>query len=85
MLSLAKNLETASAGVIWDGTPLKAPVIPAKAGTQSVDSGFPKVCGVGSRFRRSDCDSRLPVSQMAPVPRRLYPSTDEPLGPLGDG
>jgi hypothetical protein len=27
-------------GVIWDGIPLETPVIPAKAGIQSVDNAF---------------------------------------------
>jgi hypothetical protein len=30
------------------------PVIPAKAGIQSDDRTFPKVCGVDSRFRGND-------------------------------
>jgi hypothetical protein len=30
-------------GVIWDGISFETPVIPAKAGIQSFDSGFPKV------------------------------------------
>jgi hypothetical protein len=45
---------TAGAGVIWDGISSEAPVIPAKAGIQSVDSGFPKILGVDSRFRGND-------------------------------
>jgi hypothetical protein len=32
------------------------PVIPAKAGIQSLDSLFLKTCGVDSRFRGNDCD-----------------------------
>ena len=51
------------AGVIWNGDPLEPPVIPAKAGIQSDDSTFPKVCGVDSRFRGND-----QVSQMTPIP-----------------
>jgi hypothetical protein len=35
-------------------------VIPAKAGIQSVDTAFPKVCGVDSRFRGNDCDLQRP-------------------------
>jgi hypothetical protein len=31
-------------GVIWDGIPFETPVIPAKAGIQSVDRALPKVC-----------------------------------------
>ena len=42
------------AGAIWNGGPLEPPVIPAKAGIQSVESTFPKVCGVDSRFRGND-------------------------------
>jgi hypothetical protein len=56
-------------GVIWNGDPLdppvipaKALVIPAKAGIQSDDSTFPRVCGVDSRFRGND-----QVSQMTPI------------------
>ena len=33
----------------------EGPVIPAKAGIQSVDSASPKVCEVDSRFRGNDC------------------------------
>jgi hypothetical protein len=47
--------------VIRNGDPLEPPVIPAKApvilakaGIQSDDSTFPKVCGVDSRFRGND-------------------------------
>ena len=50
------------AGVIWNGDPLEPPVIPAKAGIQSGDSTFPRVCGVDSRFRGND-----EVSQMTPI------------------
>ena len=42
------------ADVIRNGDPLEPPVIPAKAGIQSDDSRFPKVCGVDSRFRGND-------------------------------
>jgi hypothetical protein len=35
--------------------PFETPVIPAKAGIQSVDSAIPKVCQVDSRFRGNDC------------------------------
>ena len=48
------------AGVIWDGILFEAPVIPAKAGIQSVDSAFLKVCGVDSRFRGNDCNFDRP-------------------------
>jgi hypothetical protein len=51
------------AGVIWNGDPLEPPVIPAKAGIQSHDSTFLKVCGVDSRFRGNDW-----ASQMTPIP-----------------
>ena len=47
-------------GVIWDGIPFETPVIPAKAGIQSVGSAFPKVCGVDSRFRGNDCGLMRP-------------------------
>jgi hypothetical protein len=46
--------------VIWDGIPFETPVISAKAGTQSVDSAFPKVCPVDSRFRGNDYGSQRP-------------------------
>jgi hypothetical protein len=36
------------------GATREPPVIPAKAGIQSVDSVFPKVCRVDSRFRGND-------------------------------
>jgi hypothetical protein len=38
----------------------ETPVIPAKAGIHSVDSAFPKVCGVDSRFRGNDCGLERP-------------------------
>jgi hypothetical protein len=41
-------------GVIWNGIPYEPRVIPAKAGIQSVESAFPKVCRVDSRFRGND-------------------------------
>ena len=44
----------AGGGVIWNGIPHETPVIPAKAGIQSVDNGFPGVCGVDSCFRGND-------------------------------
>jgi hypothetical protein len=39
---------------------IEPPVIPAKAGIQSDDSTFPKVCGVDSRFRGNDCGLQRP-------------------------
>ena len=48
-------------GVIWRGTRFDTPVIPAKAGIQSVDSTSPKVCRVDSRFRGNDCDFLRPA------------------------
>jgi hypothetical protein len=57
----------AGGGVIWNGIPFEAPVIPAKgpvipanAGIHSVDSAFPKVCRVDSRFRGNDCGFERP-------------------------
>ena len=41
-------------GVICGARAFQAAVIPAKAGIQSVDNSFPKVCGVDSRFRGND-------------------------------
>jgi hypothetical protein len=38
------------ARVIWHRDPLEPPVIPAKAGIQSGDRTFPKVCRVDSAF-----------------------------------
>jgi hypothetical protein len=46
--------------VIWNSFPFGRPVIPAKAGIQSINSAFPKVCGVDSRFRGNDCDLHCP-------------------------
>ena len=43
-----------SGGVIWYWVPFETPVIPAKAGIQSFDNAFPKVCRVDSRFRGND-------------------------------
>jgi hypothetical protein len=42
------------AGVICETWALEAVVIPAKAGIQSLDSAFPQVCRVDSRFRGND-------------------------------
>ena len=47
-------------GVIWNGGPLEPRVIPAKAGIQSDDSTFAKVCGVDSRFCGNDCGFERP-------------------------
>jgi len=57
-----RGFRVSGGGVIWDGIPLGTPVIPAKAGIQSVDSAFLKVCRVDSRFRGNDCsvDSAFP-------------------------
>jgi hypothetical protein len=41
------------ARVIWDGIAFETPVIPAKAGIQSVDSTFPKVCDVAPERARA--------------------------------
>ena len=46
--------------VVWDKTGFETPVIPAKAGIQFVDSVFPKVREVASRFRGNDCDFERP-------------------------
>ena len=42
-------------GVIWNRIAFEAPVIPGKAGIQSVGGAFPMACGVDSRFRGNDC------------------------------
>jgi len=47
--------EPTGADVIWDWTPSAAPVIPAKAGIQSVGCAFHEAWGVDSRFRGNDC------------------------------
>jgi hypothetical protein len=54
------RLNSAEVLVIWNGDPLEPPVIPAKAGMQSDDSTFPKVCRVDSRFRGNDCGFERP-------------------------
>ena len=48
-------LRSYGGGVIWGRIPFETPVIPAKAGSHSFDSAFPKVCRVDSRFRGNDC------------------------------
>ena len=48
---------------MWNGDALEPPVIPAKAGIQSDNSTFPRVCGVDSRFRGNDW-----LSQITPIP-----------------
>ena len=40
--------------------PHQPPVIPAKAGIQSDDIAFAKVCGVDSRFRGNDEGAQMP-------------------------
>src|SRR5439155_3550381 len=41
-------------GVNWNRIAFEAPVIPAKAGIQSVGGTFPMACGRDSRFRGND-------------------------------
>src|SRR5436305_10470964 len=41
-------------GVNWNRIAFEAPVIPAKAGIQSVGGAFPMACGRDSRFRGND-------------------------------
>ena len=55
-MGLGWGAQNMGGGVIWHGVPFETPVIPAKAGIQPVDSAFPKVWGVDSRFRGNDCD-----------------------------
>ena len=49
-----------SRGLDHFSIPCETPVIPAKAGIQSVHSAFPKVRGVDSRFRGNDCGLERP-------------------------
>ena len=42
------------AGVVWNGITRHTPVIPAKAGIQSIGHGWAKLFGVDSRFRGND-------------------------------
>ena len=49
-----------SRGLDHFSIPCETPVIPAKAGIQSVHSTFPKVRGVDSRFRGNDCGLERP-------------------------
>ena len=58
-------------GVIWNIIPYETPVIPAKAGIQSVDSAFPKVYGVDSRFRGNDCGLERPCLANDTTAQRL--------------
>jgi hypothetical protein len=53
-------LKKTSWGFTRDGMPFETLVIPAKAGIQSANSTFPKVCGIDSRFRGNDCESQRP-------------------------
>ena len=62
-------------GVIWNGIPYQTPVIPAKAGIQSVDSAFLKVCGVDSRFRGNDCGLQRPCLAKDTSAQNCYNST----------
>jgi hypothetical protein len=59
-------------GVIWNIIPYEKPVIPAKAGIKSVDSVFPKVCGVDSRFRGNDCGLQRPCRANHTTTRASY-------------
>src|SRR5271157_5188694 len=43
-------------GVIWNGIHFEGPVIPAKAGIQPVETTFPDLCKLDSRFRGNDCN-----------------------------
>src|SRR5271157_4072277 len=52
---VSRQVTVAADSVIWNIIPNQTPVIPAKAGIQSVDSAFPKGCRVDSRFRGNDC------------------------------
>ena len=69
-------------GVIWNIIPNRTPVIPAKAGIQSVDSVFPKACGVDSRFRRNDCGLERPCLANDTTTRAAAPSRN-PRWPSG--
>jgi len=42
-------------GLIWNRIPFDTPVIPAKAGIQSVGGEFPMACRVDSRLHGNDC------------------------------
>jgi hypothetical protein len=46
----------ADVGVISDPISFRTPVIPAKAGIQSVDVALPKIRGVDSRFGGNERD-----------------------------
>ncbi|MGD0009832.1 MAG: hypothetical protein ABSE93_14960 [Terriglobia bacterium] len=76
----AGSLERQGVGAIWHGIPFETPVIPAKAGIQfetlvipakagiqPVDSAFPKVCRVDSRFRGNDCGFERPCLANEPT------------------
>jgi hypothetical protein len=59
--------------VIWNCALCEQPAIPAKAGSQYVESAFLKVCGVDSRFRGNDEASArtIPIFQNLPMGMRL--------------
>jgi hypothetical protein len=59
--------------------PFETPVIPAKAEIQSVDSAFPKVCRVDSRFRGNDCGLERPCPANDTSTRQgwVFPRTEE--------
>ena len=61
---------------IWHGTHFETPVIPAKAGIQSVNGTSPKLRRVDSRFRRNDCDFRRPGLADDTTTRRLMRLTE---------
>jgi hypothetical protein len=50
----SQEVKESRSGIIWGVIPFNALVIPAKAGVQSADGAFPKVCGVDSRLRGND-------------------------------
>src|ERR1039458_967380 len=63
-------------GIIWDGIPSATPVIPAKAGIQSVGGAFPLVGGVDSRFRGNDYTWKRP--RVAPTSHFMSATVEKP-------
>jgi hypothetical protein len=75
--SKKKSFAHPGSGVIGRRIHFETPVIPAKAGIQSVNSASPKAGGVDSHFRGNDCDFQCPgLANETTTPRVEFDRTD---------
>ncbi len=70
---LPSSLKASDSVVSLGWNNFEAPVIPAKAGIQSVGRAFPKACGVDSRFRGNDCGLGRPSGANGTTTLRFAP------------